>query len=179
MDVSHKGGVFNTRILERGSAVERSLIESNAGVLSGLGLLRGVSHTEFIIGREDGKVYFLETSARVGGAHIADLVEAASGINLWSEWAKIEIAAGKHPYRLPPVRNDHAGLLVSLARQEWPDTSSFNDPEVVWRMSKPHHIGLIVRSPSFARAGQLLNDYVARVERDFSTSAPPRERPSD
>ncbi len=41
------------------------------------------------------ELYFLETSARVGGAHIAELVEAATGLNLWGEWAKVEIAGGK------------------------------------------------------------------------------------
>ena len=61
-------------------------------------MVRGVSHSEFIQGR-DGKLYFLETAARVGGAHIADLVEAATGINLWAEWAKVEIAGGKAPYQ--------------------------------------------------------------------------------
>ena len=73
-------------------------------MLEALGLLRGVSHTEYIIGREDGRVYFLETSARVGGAHIAELVEAATGINLWAEWAKVEIAGGKSPYAPPQPR---------------------------------------------------------------------------
>lgn len=173
MDVSHHGGVFNTRVLERGSSTERGLIEENARVLSALGLLRGVSHTEFIRGRDDGKIYFLETSARVGGAHIAELVEAATGINLWAEWAKIEIAGGKSEYRLPEVRGDYAGLLVSLAKQEFPDTSSFNDPEVVWRMNKRHHIGLIARSPSFSRVNEILDAYIERVQRDFYAWAPP------
>ena len=54
-------------------------------------MMRGVSHTEFIKG-EDGRFYFLETAARVGGANIEQLVESASGINLWAEWAKLEIA---------------------------------------------------------------------------------------
>ena len=51
--------------------------------MKALGMLRGLSHTEFIVGREDGRVYFLETSARVGGAHIADLVEAATRLHTW------------------------------------------------------------------------------------------------
>jgi biotin carboxylase len=50
-------------------------------------LKHGAAHTEFIKCNEDGKIYFLETSSRVGGAHIAEMVEAASGINLWGEWA--------------------------------------------------------------------------------------------
>jgi biotin carboxylase len=177
LEVAHGGGIFTTRILERDSDTARRLLEENKRVLAALGLLRGVSHTEYIIGREDGRVYFLETSARVGGAHIAELVEAASGINLWAEWAKVEIAGGKAPYAPPPPREDYAGLIVSLARQEHPDTSQFADPEIVWRMSKEHHVGLIVRSPSPVRVRELLDDYAARVARDHHASAPPQDRP--
>src|ERR1017187_4399072 len=97
LEVAHAGGIFTTRILERESETARRLLAENQHVLAELGLLRGVSHTEYIIGRDDGHVYFLETSARVGGAHIADLVEAATGINLWAEWAKVELAGGHVP----------------------------------------------------------------------------------
>jgi hypothetical protein len=177
LEVAHGGGIFTTRILERDSDTARRLLEENKRVLAALGLLRGVSHTEYIIGREDGRVYFLETSARVGGAHIAELVEAASGLNLWAEWAKVEIAGGKAPYAPPAPREDYAGLIVSLARQEHPDTSQFADPEIVWRIAKEHHVGLIVRSASPARVRELLDDYAARVARDYHASAPPQDRP--
>ncbi len=147
--------------------------------MKAFGMLRGVSHSEFIRGREDGKLYFLETSARVGGAHIVDLVEAATGINMWAEWAKVEIAGGKAPYQPPTPRKDSAGLLVSLARQEHPDTSSYNDPEIVWRMTeKKHHVGLIVKSPDPQRVQQLLNSYVQRMRQDFLAWQPPLERPN-
>jgi biotin carboxylase len=178
LEVSHGGGIFTTRILERDSSIARRLLELNARVLSALGMLRGISHSEYILGRDDDRVFFLETSARVGGAHIADLVEAATGINLWAEWAKIEIAGGKHPYSPPPAREDYAGLLVSLARQERPDTSPFNDPEVVWRMDEKHHIGLIMRSPDPARIRGLLAAYTERVARDYYAAEPPRDKPS-
>ena len=176
-EVAHGGGIFTTRILERESDTATRLLEENQRVMEALGLLRGVSHTEFIIGREDRQVYFLETSARVGGANIAELVEAATGLNLWAEWAKVEMAGGKAPYDPPAPRNDYAGLLVSLTRQEHPDTSHFNDPEVVWRMDKEHHIGLVVRSPDPARVRALLDDYSARVARDYHASAPAQDRP--
>ncbi len=178
-EVAHGGGIFTTRILERDGETAQRLLAENRRVLAALGLLRGVSHTEYILGREDGRVYFLETSARVGGANIAELVEAATGINLWAEWAKVELAGGKAPYDPPEPRSDYSGLLVSLARQEQPDTGAFNDPEIVWRMALPHHIGLIVRSPSPARVRELLADYTARVARDHHASAPPRERPGN
>jgi biotin carboxylase len=177
MDVSHEGDIFTTRTL-RGSEEERPLLSFNEKVLSSFGMVRGVSHSEFIAGR-DGKLYFLETSARVGGAHIADLVEAATGINLWSEWAKIEIAGEQHPYRPPAPRNDSAGLLISLARQQHPDTSAYNDPEVVWRMNdKQHHVGLIVRSADPARVQQLITSYAQRFRQDFFASQPPLEKPN-
>lgn len=176
LEVSHGGGIFTTRVLERDSDTAHRLLEENCRVLEALGLVRGVSHTEFILGR-DGKVYFLETSARVGGAHIAELIEAATGLNLWAEWAKVEIAGGKMSYDPPQPRNDYAGLLVSLARQEQPDTSQFNDREVVWRMDKPHHVGLIVKSPDPARVKSLLEEYTGRVVRDYHASAPPMSRP--
>lgn len=178
MDVAHGGGVFTTRLLERGSASEQALLALNRQVLSALGLDSGVSHTEYILGREDGRLYFLETSARVGGAHIADLVEAATGVNLWAEWARVEVAGGAAPYTPPPVREDYAGLLVSLARQERPDTSAYQDAEIVWRLDKKHHVGFIVRSPSDARVGELLETLSARVQQDFAAYAPPRDRPT-
>jgi biotin carboxylase len=177
-DVSHGGGVFTTRVLDRSSRESRDLVETNARVLTSLGLVRGVSHTEYIR-RSDGSFVFLETSARVGGAHIAELVEAAAGFNLWAEWAKIEIAGGKETYRPPTPRGDYGGLIVSLARQEWPDTSAYNDPEVVWRLSKGHHAGLIVRSPSEARVEELLTRYTQRFREDFVASLPAAASPFD
>ena len=63
---------------------------------------------------------FLETSARVGGAFIVDTIEAATGLNLWREWAKIDIAGEHGDYAVPPHRDDYAGIVLSLARQEQP-----------------------------------------------------------
>ena len=175
MEVSHGGGIFSTRILERGSADAQALVEENARVMAALGMVRGVSHTEFIKARADGRIYFLETSARVGGAHISDLVEAATGLNLWAEWAKVELAES---YGVEVAREEYAGLLISLAKQERPDTSGYNDPEVVWRLVQDHHAGLIVRSPSYARVGELLADYERRFVEDFYAYAPPKDKPS-
>jgi len=178
LDVSHQGGIFTTRILEHGSDLEVALLAKNRLVMKAMGLVRGVSHTEFILSREDGHVYFLETSARVGGAHIAELIESATGLNLWAEWAKVELAGGKADYEVTPQREDYAGLLVSLAKQEYPDTSAYTDPEIVWRMDRKNHVGMIVRSPSHARVSELLEAYVERVTRDYWAFVPPPARPT-
>jgi hypothetical protein len=177
----HGGGIFATRTVRRGSEIERKILETHEKVIEHLGLVRGVSHTEFIVGRDDGQVYFLETAARVGGAHIADLVEASTGLNPWREWAKIEIAQGEEPYVLPPHRKDYAGLILSLARQEKPDTSAYNDPEIAWRLDghPPHHVGLIMRSDSPERVEHLLDQYEPRIARDFMATMPaPKEATS-
>ncbi|HEY0385804.1 MAG TPA: ATP-grasp domain-containing protein, partial [Pyrinomonadaceae bacterium] len=177
LDVAHHGGVFTTATVLRDSKDEQALLSLNREVLSAMGLLRGVSHTEFIKAEKDGCFYFLETSARVGGANIVELVEAASGLNLWAEWAKFEIGRGEVKYELPPSRGDYAGLIVSLARQECPDTSGYVDAEIVWRMNKRQHAGLILQSPDAARIEQLLLEYTRRFYKDFYATQPLPDRP--
>jgi hypothetical protein len=180
LEVATGGGIFTTETLEAGSEVDVRLREMNKAVLSAFGLRDGVSHTEFIRAHADGGLYFLETSARVGGANIADLIEVASGLNLWTEWAKVETAAARGGrYEVREQARQQAGLLVSLARQEWPDTSDFNEPELVWRMNKQHHVGFIVKSPRRERVSELLKLYTERVRRDHHASAPPRDKPGE
>jgi biotin carboxylase len=177
-DVSHGGGVFTSRLVERGTDEDRGVLELNRKVLTSLGLVRGVSHSEYIR-RANGEFVFLETSARVGGAHINELVEAATGVNLWAEWARIEKSGGDAPYEVHAARVDYAGLIVSLARQEHPSLDAYADPEVVWTLDKRHHAGLIVRSPSYARVEQLLAGYRERFAHDFVATLPAKETPFD
>jgi biotin carboxylase len=177
LDVTQTGGIFTTRIIEQGSEIDAALKRLNEKVLKGFGLTDGVSHTEFICAHENQNLYFLETSARVGGAHISDLIQVATGIDMWAEWAKVELAAASGlSYAPPQPSNDYAGLLVSLARQEWPDTSGFQEPELVWRMSKHHHVGFIVKSSNYERVGELLKLYSERVRSEYHASAPAREK---
>ncbi|MDQ3133933.1 MAG: ATPase, partial [Acidobacteriota bacterium] len=175
LDLVQGGGVFSTNTLRRGTDEEQVLQENNRRVLAAMGLRRGVSHTEFIKGRDDGRCYFLETSARVGGANIAELIEAATGLNLWREWAKLEV---RQDYALPIPRENYAGLLVSLAREEWPDTSAYDDPEIVWRLNRSAHAGLIITSPSIERIEHLLGEYTARFVHDFLATLPEPKRPT-
>jgi biotin carboxylase len=175
-EVYHGGGLFCTRTLDRDATETRALKDVNRAVIQALGMVRGVLHTEFIRGRTDGRFYFLETAARVGGAYIAETIEAATGVNLWREWARVEVAdASKRSYIVGPSRLDFAGVIVSLARQEWPDTSAYVDPEIVWRLKKRHHVGLIVASPDRERVEGLLNSYVRRFGEEFHATLPAAE----
>jgi biotin carboxylase len=178
LDVSHVGGVFTTRTLERESADAKALSAMNKKLIEALGLLRGVTHAEFLKAHSDGKLYFIEIASRVGGAYISDVVEAASGVNLWREWAKLEVAAGKRPYALPATQQNYAGAIVSLARQEEPDTSGYNDPEIVYRVKKYHHAGFVVKSGQSARVKELLASYTRRFITDFLATQPVPDKPS-
>ena len=171
-----RGGVSTSHTVRRGSADERRLLALNKKVLTGFGFEGGTTHAEFIKG-EDGQFYFLEVAARVGGAYTAEMVEAATGVNLWREWARIELAGEGRPYALPAVRADYGGIAVTLAWQEWPDTSAYDDAEIVCRVRKPWHVGLVVRAPDQARVTRLLDEYARRFAEDFAASAPPEERP--
>jgi biotin carboxylase len=178
MAVAQKGGIFTTYLLPGESGEATSLRDLNHELIDALGLVRGVSHTEFIRAGSDGHFYFLECAARVGGAYISEMVEIATGINLWREWARIEIAGGKEPYRLPAVRSDYAGLILSLARQEDPDTSAYNDPEIALRLKRRHHAGLVLRSSDPARIQSLLENYSRRFAEEFLAIEPPGTKPA-
>ena len=173
-NVAHGGGIFRSCTLEPGSEDDIKLDQLNQMVQKGFGMQHGASHTEFIKSQETGEFYFLETSARVGGANLAEMVEASCGINLWREWAHIELAVAlNEQYQLPPVQHQYAGIVVSLTRFHYPDTSSFNDPEICWRLNKEWHIGLIVQSNDAARVQTLLDQYTGRIASEFHASLDP------
>jgi biotin carboxylase len=178
LDVSHGGGVFTTRTLERDSGDAKALQAVNRELIEGLGLMRGVTHAEFLKAHADGKFYFIEIAARVGGAYISDVIDHATGVNLWREWAKLEVGAGKNPYALADIRNDYAGVIVSLAKQEQPDTSAYKDPEIVYRVKKYHHVGFIVKSANPVRVEELLDGYARRFVNDFVASQPVPDKPT-
>jgi biotin carboxylase len=178
LDVSHHGGIFTTRTVPRASAEAKALLKINRELIEALGLVRGVTHTEFLRAHADGKFYFIEIAARVGGAYIADVIESATGINLWREWAHLEVDAGKKPYQLPKPRHEYAGVIISLARQETPDTSAYTDPEIVLRVPKHHHAGFVLRSTKAERIADLLDSYAARFRDDFYATQPVPDKPS-
>jgi biotin carboxylase len=178
MAVAHEGGIFVTRTLAEHDPAVVPLRSLNAKVLDSFGMRRGVSHTEFIRSTA-GDWYFLETSARVGGAYIVDMIEAATGVNLWREWARVEMTGNSGAYQVPAPKSDHAGIVLSLSRQEYPDTGAYTAPEIVQRIRKRHHAGLIVASADPERISRLLDEHVTRFYADFHASAPAPDRPVD
>ncbi|MGZ5437251.1 MAG: ATP-grasp domain-containing protein [Pyrinomonadaceae bacterium] len=176
LQVAHGGGAYISQTIPHDSREKKKLLEINRRLIRAMRMETGATHAEFIKSEADGDFCFLEIASRVGGAYIADVLEAASGINLWREWAKLEVEGVSHGTRLRP-RREHAGIVLSLAKQEFPDTSAYDDPEIAYRVKKKHHAGLIVRSKTHQRVTELLNDYARRFENDFIAVLPPLERP--
>lgn len=176
-EVAHGGGIFLSHTVTYNGEDDKALKKFNGDVLKAFGMQFSASHTEFIKSKEDGEFYFLETSSRVGGAHLAEMVEASSGINLWAEWARVETAMAKgSTYKIPKARKDYTGILVSLSRFQHPDMSAFNDPRVVWKMKKDYHVGLIVRAKKRKEVLDLLNKYSELVANDFHAAMPAAEK---
>lgn len=174
LDVYHGGGVYATRTVPRSNPEVAELRAINAQLLGGFGLGFGASHTEFMKAYRDGQFYFIETSSRVGGAHTAEMVEHAAGVNLWAEWARIEGNRGG-TYSLPPLKQQYGGVVMSLSRYETPDSSPFTDPEIVYRVDLKNHIGLVVASESPERIEQLLTNYIERIARDYGAVMPAQD----
>ncbi|MFN3942368.1 MAG: acetyl-CoA carboxylase biotin carboxylase subunit family protein [Flavobacterium sp.] len=176
MEVSQGGGVFRSRTIPYDSDLYQDVLKANGQVMQCFGMQNGATHTEFIQSHEDGKIYFLETSSRVGGAHLAEMVEGACGINMWKEWAAIEHAlVHGTKYKLPKPKKEFAGIVLTLSKYEWPDLSGFNDPEICFIVPLAYHAGLIVKSKKIERVQALLDDYVVRLANDFATVAPPEQ----
>jgi biotin carboxylase len=178
-DVAHNGGVTTSQTISRGSKRERRLLAFNRKLLRGFRIESGVTHAEFIGRRANNgedEFYFLEVAARVGGAYTAEMVEAATGVNLWREWARIELATSTHPYQLSQPQKNYSGIAMSLARQPYPDTRDYTDLEIVYRIPKRDHVGLIVASNKYERVTELLTGYAERFTRDFTAVIPAEER---
>jgi biotin carboxylase len=172
-EVAHGGGIFRSHICEFGGKDDRALRAMTAKVMSAFGMVFSASHTEFIKSHATGEYYFLETSSRVGGAHLAEMVEYSSGISLWEEWAKLELAQLKgEKYVLPAITKDYAGIVVSLIRDYRPDYAAFSDKEICWTMDKDYHIGIIIKADNRQRILDLLDDYAKRIFESSHASAP-------
>jgi len=176
MQVAHVGGAYISHTIAHGSEDQKRLLAINRRLLKAVGLEKGATHAEFIKSAADGKFYFLGIANRIGGAYIAEALEAAAGVNLWREWARVEIGESRSA-KVLKVRKDYSGIVLSLARQERPDTSAYDDPEIAYRVKKKHHVGLIVTSPKLERVTELLDQYASRFADDFIAIEPPLERP--
>ncbi|MFN4768624.1 MAG: acetyl-CoA carboxylase biotin carboxylase subunit family protein [Candidatus Kapaibacterium sp.] len=164
LDLNTSGGIFTTRMIKKGSADDKALRQVNAHLIKSFGLKHGATHIEYIKSHADGSIYFLEAGCRVGGARIPDVVWHATGVCMWHEWARIELSDAYVPTKAKPL---YGGGIFTLAKQEFPDMSAYNDPEIKWVQNKKGYAGLIIASKSQERVEELLAQYYPRFAQDF------------
>lgn len=179
LNVSHLGGVFTSSIVDYRSKDRKELESLNARLLKAFEHFNGVSHAEFLRSEKDGKFYLLEVACRVGGAYIANVLEEACWFNIWREWGRLAVETEEAPYKAPKLRKEYAGVALALANQDTPDTAHYNAKEIVYRVSKPKHVGLIFRSKKRKRIDELLKEYSDRITQDFLSIAPAKEHHDD
>lgn len=161
-------GVFSTRVLPRDSEEALALRDLNQQVVKALGRENGPTHTEFIRAYEDGRYYFLETAARVAGGNIDKLIEAATGLVIWQEAARIELADLRgQSYHPPDIHSGYAGLIAAPSRYPYADTSQYTDAEIFYRPHSAEFVSLIVAAETPARVEELLAQYAERFQQDF------------
>ena len=178
MKVSHEGGVFRTKTLDCQSEEAKGLEKINKEVLDKFGIQNGATHSEYIRGA-DGQYYFLETSSRVGGAHIPDMIEAATGVNIWREWAKLENALLDHStYRVNIHQHLFAGLIIALAKEKHPDTHMLENPEVDKFLPIDYHIGIVYKADTAEKIQQRLDEAAEIVTAQILNILPPKEKPT-
>ncbi|HUV97825.1 MAG TPA: hypothetical protein VMV98_10175 [Acidobacteriaceae bacterium] len=91
---------------------------ANTALLSSMRMARGVTHTEFLRSNATGEFYFMETSASVDDRCVADMMKESHGLNLWREWARLEVAAMRgEPYALPSTASGRKALAASTEGQ--------------------------------------------------------------
>jgi len=177
LKVAHEGGIFKTMTIPDYTNDNKEILSLNKQLLQSFNLQYGASHTEFIKADRDGKIYFLETSARVGGAHIAELLEAATGIDIWKEWANIEHAVyKKEAYQIPEKLSYFAGLIVSLTKMKNPAMDIFSQENFYWTLKKDFHIGMVFRSEYFEEIISKMEALTPIIKEQFHASAPTPEK---
>lgn len=77
------------------------VLNLNKSIIKGLGLRQGITHSEFIMDRDD--IYLIETAARGGGVYISsDIISICTGLN--TEEYLTNIALGEQE-RMPEIKD--------------------------------------------------------------------------
>jgi len=143
------GGMFQTRLLDPDSDECAELKALTGDVMRAFGMKTSASHTEFIRDA-DGRFLFLETSSRVGGAYIANMIHRATGVDLWSEWAKLEISKlSKTPYRPVKAQQGYGGVSIKAVGEKHPQVEGFDSTCVAEEIEKDYHVGRVFAAKTF------------------------------
>jgi biotin carboxylase len=167
------GGVQTARVIPRDSPEWLELTALNAGLAPALGMVRGVTHAEFVRSPLDGGFLFTEIAAPVSAAWTSEVVEAATGVNLWREWARLEVASLRGQHYLPPDPFEmYAGSVLCQGQDSAPDLNGLDAAEIVQRAVLGRQTALLIRSADAERLRQLIEETSAELARRTSSLPP-------
>lgn len=179
IEVVQSGGIFRTVTLTPRDSLLKAAMKINEQLVQSFGLKYSVSHAEFIYNEKDKQFYFVEIACRVGGAHISDMVFAASHINLWEEWARIEDHSLKDlSYKLPKIKRLQAGLIISLSKSKKPDYSALDTDGLAWTLQKDYHIGMIYVDPNADTVLKKIETATEVIKSNYYTTMPQSDKHS-
>ncbi len=152
-------GLFSTSTLDQSSPEAKTLLQLNQILLKAFGRDYGPTHSEFILGA-DGQFYFLETSARVAGGNIEQVLRYATGIKIWQEAAKMELADWRQKdYQLPKLENNAAALIACPLDKSNAGQVEFSAPEVKFQLQQDRYITLVLQAKNQALLQGLIEHY--------------------
>ena len=151
LSIVQGGGTFQTRTLALDSDDHRELRALTDRVMRAFGLRYSASHTEWIRNAE-GELLFLETSSRVGGAHIADMLRGATGVDLWAEWARLELAElkGEH-YGAPADGGGHGAVTIRTIGEEYARLDDLDLGIARQMIPKRYHAACVMHDAELAK----------------------------
>ncbi len=175
--VAHGGGIYTSFTLPEGSEDERALLALNERLLPVLGLVRGSCHAEFIKSAQTGEFFFLEAGARVGGVHIAELIESTRGLNPWAAWAELEVAGARGDSWKPTIgQRKHGALVNTLAKTPSVDYAALGIDGIAYEVKEKYHAGVVVLGDTYEEMGARRDAVVRKFASEITAvlPAPPR-----
>jgi hypothetical protein len=183
-EITQPGTVHTMHTVDRNSRDARELAAINRALAPSFGMVRGITHAHFLRSHSDGSYYFLEIGAGVGGAFpgetcvggtfrgdsfVDNLVEAATGVSLWRQWANLEVADLRHTgFAVPDSFEGYAGSVLCSSQGAAPHLEAIADPAIVTRLRTDDHAGLILRAANPERVRNLIGDYAAQFESELT-----------
>lgn len=175
--VAHGGGIYTSFTLPEGSADETALLALNEKLIPTLGLKRGSCHAEYIKSAS-GEFHFLEAGARVGGVHIAELIECTRGINPWAGWAELEVAHLRgESWTAPTGFRKQGALINTLSRTESVDYKKLGVEGIAYEVKEKYHAGLVVVADTHEEMCARRDDVVRKFAGEISAVLPAPAKP--
>jgi hypothetical protein len=164
------GGATETETVDRSGREWAELMAWNKVLAPSFGMVQGVVQTHFVRIATTGEFRFAEIVAGVSADSAVQVVEAATGLNLWREWARLEVAHLRGVAYAPNGWTEHDALYLEYpAGRVAADTPELAARELLSRVQAGGYEQLLFRATRRERMERLSTGLVKALE-DASTS---------